>query len=85
MDKDEQILLMQHYLDICYPLIEAARLLRARYTGNLDGVPDDALHMRGFDGVPKVAPDQAGAVIDALNNIERQITITPDDGGSDAD
>ena len=58
-------------LDAAYPIIEAAKLLRARYTGNLDGIPESVIRrMQGFDGVPKVCPDQAGAVIKALNNME---------------
>ena len=73
-DRDRMISM----LDAAYPIIEAARLVRARYSGDLTGVPRALREsMKGFDGVPKVCPDQTGVLIEALNNMESTCNFAP--------
>ncbi len=58
MTPQEENQQLTRMLDAAWPIIEAARLLRARYDGSKDGVM-------------RIAPDEAGAVIEALNNMEQ--------------
>ena len=64
MTPQQEVQQLTRMLDAAWPIIEASRLLRARYDGSKDGVP-------------KIAPDEAGAVIVALNNMEKTCNFAP--------